>query len=210
MHRYNSEKIWFINYFMQKSTKIIRSKGRPRKFDEEIALGGAARIFTEKGYSATSLDELALAMGINRPSMYNAFGNKEAIFILAVEHYFKGLSAPLAEALQESSLDVALEKFFEKLLDFYCSDSLGCMATSAMPVESSENQTVKLKYKDIMNNIDSLLEQRLIKANYEGDSALCAQLIQAVMQTLSLRVRSGAQRKELTKLYRYSLKAIIR
>ena len=56
------------------------ARGRPRKFDEDQALNGAMVLFWQKGLSSTSLDELAEAMNMNRPSIYNAFGNKDAIY----------------------------------------------------------------------------------------------------------------------------------
>jgi len=63
------------------------ARGRPRKFDEDQALAGAMTLFWEKGLSATSLDDLALAMNMNRPSIYNAFGNKEAIYRRSLQRF---------------------------------------------------------------------------------------------------------------------------
>jgi len=75
--------------------------GRPRAFDADQALGSAMQVFWRKGYLGTSLEDLTEAMDINRPSLYAAFGNKRALYRLALERYFKGPSRYLSEALKE-------------------------------------------------------------------------------------------------------------
>ena len=62
-------------------------RGRPRKFCEEQALLGALDLFLEQGYEATSVDDLTERLGINKPSLYGAFGNKEELFLKALSHY---------------------------------------------------------------------------------------------------------------------------
>lgn len=194
---------------MRTNTNNSKGRGRPRKFDENIALDGAVRLFMVKGYAAASLDDLSDAMGINRPSMYNAFGNKQAIFMQSVEHYFKKISAPLAQALEQEPQEEAFECFFKCLLDFYCDDNFGCMATSIMPVESLANGAVNHFYRDIISKIDALLCDRLKVSGSRENHALDAQLLQGLMQTLSLRARSGADRSDLERLYRFGLTKIL-
>ena len=75
-------------------------KGRPREFDAEDALDRALEVFWRKGYEGASLAELTEAMGINRPSLYAAFGNKEALFRLAFDRYADGPAAYTREALE--------------------------------------------------------------------------------------------------------------
>src|SRR3954465_6901479 len=79
---------------MQKSDKIsnvdetpARSRGRPRAFDREAALAQATRLFWEKGFEATSITDLTEAMGIGSPSLYAAFGSKEALYAEALNYY---------------------------------------------------------------------------------------------------------------------------
>src|SRR6476619_2477244 len=74
--------------------------GRPRAFDTEKALDRALQVFWRKGYEGASLPDLTKAMGINRPSLYAAFGNKEALFRKAVERYAQGPAGYVREALE--------------------------------------------------------------------------------------------------------------
>ena len=76
-----------------------RSRGRPRQYDEETALRAAADVFWTKGFSATSLDDLSSAMGMNRPSIYRAFGDKEAIYRRALMQFAQGMEAAFAHTM---------------------------------------------------------------------------------------------------------------
>ena len=67
--------------------------GRPRAFDVDEALDRALEVFWRKGYEGASLPDLTEAMGINRPSLYAAFGNKEALFRKAIDRYAEGPAA---------------------------------------------------------------------------------------------------------------------
>src|SRR5206468_3156330 len=79
----------------------VKMRGRPREFDADKALDQALRIFWKHGYEGASLPELTRAMGINRPSMYAAFGNKEALFRKAVERYMQMAGGWIQEALEQ-------------------------------------------------------------------------------------------------------------
>src|ERR1700730_15623897 len=73
-----------------KRQKRLKPSGRPREFDANDALQRALQVFWKKGYVGTSLSDLTEAMGINRPSLYAAFGNKEQLFRRVLELYFEG------------------------------------------------------------------------------------------------------------------------
>ena len=84
-----------------KSRKTQPKRGRPREFDDEAALDRAMRVFWEKGYQAASLTDLTRVMRINRPSLYAAFGNKEALFRRVLGRYLEGPAASLRRALAQ-------------------------------------------------------------------------------------------------------------
>src|SRR5437868_2033620 len=75
-------------------------KGRPREFDIDEALAAALRVFWSKGYEGASLTDLTEAMGITRPSLYAAFGNKESLFRKALDLYEREKLAYVGEALK--------------------------------------------------------------------------------------------------------------
>src|SRR3954468_965037 len=86
--------------------------GRTRQFDVEEALARAMDVFWRRGYEGASLPELTAAMGINRPSLYAAFGNKEALFRKAIDRYVDRTAAQVREALGEPSARGVVERLF--------------------------------------------------------------------------------------------------
>src|SRR4051795_6273130 len=86
--------------------------GRPREFDLEKALDAALRVFWHKGYEGATLPELTRAMGINRPSLYAAFGSKEQLFRKALERYQTGPMSFLGEALRQPTARAVAEAIF--------------------------------------------------------------------------------------------------
>src|ERR1700704_2217328 len=83
------------------SRKPSGTTGRPRSFDLDKALDAAMQVFWQKGYEGASLSDLTHAMGVNRPSLYAAFGDKETLFRKALDRYTKGPAAYVREALKQ-------------------------------------------------------------------------------------------------------------
>src|SRR5215469_14335980 len=84
-----------------KTKKISRPRGRPRSFDVDKALDRALEVFWRKGYEGASLSDLTRAMGINRPSLYAAFGDKQALFRKVLARYEQGPTGFIHDALSE-------------------------------------------------------------------------------------------------------------
>ncbi|SHF42032.1 transcriptional regulator, TetR family [Seinonella peptonophila] len=108
---------------------------RQREFDEERALDDAMRLFWEKGYKATSLSDLTSKMGIQRPSLYSAFGDKEELFEAALRKYVKLHSSSIRKKLQNNqSVKKAFRTFFEELVEeeYKESPSKGCFCINTM------------------------------------------------------------------------------
>src|SRR5215212_2984133 len=91
--------------------------GRPRAFDEEKALDAALKVFWRQGYEGASLPDLTRAMGINRPSMYAAFGNKEALFRKAIDRYNQGPASHVRDALDEPTARRVAERLLRGTID---------------------------------------------------------------------------------------------
>src|SRR5215471_7179983 len=91
--------------------------GRPREFDTDKALDRALEVFWRKGYEGTSLPDLTEAMGINRPSLYAAFGNKEQLFRRVIDRYVEGPASYFRESLAEPTARGAAERLLTRSID---------------------------------------------------------------------------------------------
>ena len=194
------------------------ARGRPRQFDEDEALTGAMLLFWEKGLSATSLDDLAIAMNMNRPSIYNAFGNKDAIYRKSLARFCGQLDKGMQETLDAStSVDVGLNAFFEQAIEVYCGSNpqMGCLMICTAPSEAVSNPEVGKDLKDLISRLDIGLSQRLARAQRNGEISvdlqpkLTAKLLQATLQTIALRARTGESKASLRKLARYAVKTLL-
>src|SRR5438067_13350951 len=102
---------------MKSKRQAASTVGRPRAFDADEALDQALTVFWRKGYEGTSLPDLTRVMGINRPSLYAAFGNKEALFRRALDRYAEGPAAYVREALNEPTAWGAAERLLHGAID---------------------------------------------------------------------------------------------
>ena len=93
------------------------AKGRPREFDVNEALDRAMRVFWRRGYEGATLPDLTAAMGINRPSLYAAFGSKEELFRKALDRYVKGPAAYVREALNEPTARGVADRLLSGTID---------------------------------------------------------------------------------------------
>lgn len=97
-----------------------RPRGRPRLYDKETALTTMQRIFWENGFSATSLDQISAETGINRPSLYAAFGSKKDMYIKCLQHFAEMMGKRTENAiLSEPDLSKGLEKVFMQAMEIY-------------------------------------------------------------------------------------------
>ena len=204
---------------MQDRTKQpARRPGRPRLFDADDALENAMQLFWSRGFAATSLDDLAVAMDMNRPSMANAFGDKEAIFRRALARFVAQLDLKVGRPLSdEPDLAKGLERFFTQALSVYFSADAarGCMVFCTAPVEAVTRPEVRADAKRVVRALDDLLEKRFARAQKDGafprdaDCRAAAQLTQAILQSLAVRARSGASKASLTKLARQAVRVLV-
>lgn len=196
-----------------------RSRGRPRKYDPEVALQKAMLVFWQRGLSATSLDDLSLAMEMNRPSIYNAFGNKEEIYRLVLAKFCGQLDLGLEQILlAESDLRKGLVKFYDQALDVYCGadPALGCLMMCTAPAEALAHPDIRSDLIALITRVDAQLERRIKDAIREGDLSaslnprLAAKMVQGLLHSLALRARAGESKSSLKKLARYSVECLLR
>jgi AcrR family transcriptional regulator len=181
-----------------------RTRGRPKAYDPEKALDQAAALFWERGFDGTSLDDLGTAMGMGRPSIYNAFGDKEALFVRALERFREttGFSPVRAMDAQDSIRD-ALDAFFRQLVEYTTDDASprGCLLGSVAPGTTIPQVHVFLR--ENLTEIELLIAQRLTTAIERGqlpaDYAPKQGARRAInaMLALGARARLGTPREEL-------------
>src|ERR1043166_4322860 len=99
-----------------------KRRGRPRAYEPEAALGKALDMFRKDGFAATSLDDLSAATGMNRPSLYGAFGDKRELYIKSYQRYRDDARASMTEIFRgEMPIRKRLERIYAIALDIYLS-----------------------------------------------------------------------------------------
>ncbi|MGF6142276.1 TetR/AcrR family transcriptional regulator [Pseudomonas laurylsulfatiphila] len=201
-----------------KSTES-KGRGRPRAYDPQTALQQALGVFWNTGYSGASLDSIATAAGMNRPSLYAAFGDKHALYIKALEQYWEFAAAAMHEALTDLNLPLAeaLQRFYEGQLSIYFSGDgqpRGCFAIGTATTEAVEDPQIREVLSDRLSRLDADLEVRLQAAKDAGelkgdaDPAALAVLASSLLHSISIRARAGKSRDELTRLARQAIRVI--
>src|SRR5262245_226734 len=127
--------------------KEPRRRGRPRAYDPETALTRATETFWKAGYAGTSLDDLGAAMGMNRPSLYGAFGDKRDLYIKTLEHYRGQVRGLAREALAgDPPLRTFLRRFYASALTLYLSGESGgrgCYSIGTAATEAAVDPDVR-------------------------------------------------------------------
>jgi AcrR family transcriptional regulator len=189
---------------MKKSRKIAR-RGRPRSFNEDAALEKAMHVFWRKGYDAAALSDLTKAMGINPPSLYAAFGNKESLFLKVLERYAEGPAAYVMKALLAPTAREAAERRLYGAVDMMCDSShpLGCLAAQASAKCGDLSSSMGKKLTAYVDGAHQAFVNRFQRAKAEGDlpkSAdphALARYVTTIAQGISLQAAGGTSRTEL-------------
>lgn len=196
-----------------------KGRGRPRAYDPQTALQQALGVFWSTGYSGASLDSIATAAGMNRPSLYAAFGDKHSLYIKALEQYWEFAVASMHEALTDPALTLreALTRFYEGQLSIYFSGEgqpRGCFAIGTATTEAVEDPEIRDVLSDRLSRLDADLEARLRVAIDRGeltsdvDAGALAVLAASLLHSISIRARAGKSREELTELARNAVSVI--
>ena len=192
---------------MNKPESIV-PRGRPREFCVDHALAEALRVFWTKGYEGASLTDLTEAMGITRPSLYAAFGNKESLFRKALDLYERekmaylneGLAQPTARQVAETMLRGALENVAGE------GEPHGCMRVIASVACGPAAQSL---HDEIIQRTDvfkRMMVERFQRAKEEGDlpahiDALgLTGVLVAWLQGISIQANQGIDRQDLERL----------
>jgi AcrR family transcriptional regulator len=189
-------------------------RGRPLGFDPEEALEAALRVFWRKGYEGTALSDLTAAMGINRPSIYARFGNKEALFRKALDRYNARMTGYTAEALKEPTVRAVAERLMVGTADLLsCPENpKGCLMVQGALACGEEADPIRKELISRRATGEAALRERLERAKVEGDLPVgadpgdLARYVMAVMHGMSVQSAGGASREELQGVIDWSLR----
>jgi TetR/AcrR family transcriptional regulator, copper-responsive repressor len=200
--------------------KPARRRGRPRQYDSDQALARAAEVFWKNGYAGTSLDDLVVATGMNRPSLYAAFGDKRDLYLKTLEQYQQRARAIGAQIIADDPpLRVFLRRFYDAALDIYLADGAearGCYSISTAPAQATTDVVVRKFLAASFGATDAYLASQIAKARDRGEllsqaePMALAQLATATLHTIAVRARVGTPRKQLVALTAGAIDVICR
>ena len=186
-----------------------RRRGRPPSHDPEQVLKKLCDTFWESGFSGTSLDQLAGAAGVNRPTLYATFGDKHSMYLAALQHFSAEMRADAGEALREPQLEIALRRFYQGAIDRYMNGgkaARGCLVLCTAVSEVPQDSEIRRLLKHVLAEIDDALCKRLTEAQNHGqlpteaDPRVLSQMLGALLHSIALRARAGQSRASLEKL----------
>jgi AcrR family transcriptional regulator len=197
-----------------RTAAIRRPRGRPREFDRDQALARAMEVFWSKGYEGASLADLTKAMGINPPSLYAAFGDKENLFIEAVQRYHENVRQSCPYAGEPTARD-AVERLLTELATLFTDRShpAGCLAVMAMITSSTSSARLQKMLADERAQARGRLRERIHLGLKEGDLpagtdvAALTDFYIAVINGMSLQAREGASRKSVLAMVETAMRA---
>jgi AcrR family transcriptional regulator len=186
---------------------------RPREFDRELALQRATRVFWAKGYASTSTEDLLAAMGIARQSLYNAFGDKRALYLEALERYQRATMSGHLQRLWDPTSPIAgIEAL---LLGLISEDdnqrAMGCMGVGAVGEFGAGDSTLAELRAKVGPPVFSALVERLREGQACGeidpgmDAEAAAAFVQMTMTGLQLAARGGADADALRALAHFAV-----
>ncbi len=141
-----------------------------KQFDEDHALESAMILFWNKGYEATSLTDLESAMGLNKSSIYNAYRNKEELFLLCLERYSSQFGMQALKELEHPQIKDAIGNFFDQLLNRFADPQMpnGCLAAMAAIEMGGVSQMATSKVTTGLNGMHACFEKRCLQAVKAG------------------------------------------
>jgi len=192
---------------------VIKKRGRPRAYDPDVVLEKALEVFWQKGFAATSLDDLVEATGVNRPSLYAGFGDKEALYLKAMERYQRQIADQLDEVLTcdgcTGGLRGIIRRYFDVMIRAYTGETqhpLGCAFMCTALTDAPQHESILEMLQGTIEGFDRRFETFFAKAKAMGflsadaDPKLLTQMISGLTSNLLVRARAGAARAELERI----------
>jgi AcrR family transcriptional regulator len=197
-----------------------KRRGRPRAYQPEIALGKALDLFRKDGFAGTSLDDLSAATGMNRPSLYGAFGDKRELYIKSYARYRADARAAMLDIFRdEMPIRQRLARIYAVALDIYLSGESGprgCFTVMTAASEAVFDSDIRAMVLEGFSELDKAFAAcfRLAKEKGElpasADPGVLAQLASATIHTIAIRARARVPRKELEAIVQGAIDVMVR
>ena len=189
--------------------------GRRREFDVNEALDAVLCVFWRKGYEGASYADLTEAAGVERPALYSAFGNKEALFRQALDRYYERYVTFFPEALQLPTSREVVEHIFRGAAELHTRhpDSPGCLAIHGVLAGSDDAEPVRHFLVEARADAEAALRERFERAKEEGDlpeTANCealAAFVMTVTHGMAVQAKAGFSREKLDAIADQALSA---
>ena len=194
-------------------------RGRPRRYDPETVLTQAMTLIWDQGYAETSLDDLTEATGMNRPSLYGAFGDKRDLYIKSYGRYRADARAKMIEIFRdELPIRKRLQRIYDVALDIYVGGEegpRGCFTVMTAASEAIFDAEIRAMVLEGFFELDKAFANCFRRAvekdelSQTSDPAVLAQLASATIHTLAIRARAGVPRKELESIVKGAIDLMV-
>jgi AcrR family transcriptional regulator len=188
--------------------------GRPINFDRDAALEAAMLLFWERGYEGTSMADLTQAMGLNPSSIYAAFGDKHALFQLAVKRYVEMRAQYAGKTLEEPTFEKVVRALFDNTIAFLTTPGHPptCMTLAGAVGCSLDAAPARDLMTEIRKKNQVALRKRLIKARKSGELPKGINLddytryLSTIIAGLSIQAANGSTKEELKRTAKMALR----
>lgn len=189
--------------------------GRPRAFDADVALDRALQVFWRRGYEGAALSDLTRAMRINRPSLYGAFGNKQALFRKVLDRFAAGPAAYLSAVLEQPTARAVAQQLLQRAAKALTNPHQphGCLMVQGALSCGQEANPIRRELIMRRGAAEAAIRRRLARAKSERDlprrsnPADLARYLMTVMHGMAVQAAGGASRAKLQRVARAALHA---
>ncbi|HEV2156986.1 TetR/AcrR family transcriptional regulator [Bradyrhizobium sp.] len=196
-----------------------KRRGRPRAYEPDVALGKALDLFRRQGFASTSLDDLSEATGMNRPSLYGAFGDKRELYIKSYQRYREEARASMVEIFREEMpVRQRLERIFAAALNIYLSGETGprgCFTVVTAASEAVSDPDIRAMVLDGLSELDKAFANCFRRAKEKGelpesaDPVVLAQLASSTVHSIAIRSRARVSRKDLEAIVKGAIDVMV-
>lgn len=191
---------------------VAATRGRPRSFDRDAALDKAVRLFWRQGYQATSIRDLTTELGISPPSLYSAFGDKQQLFVEAVEMYVDRYGGFIDEAVaEEPTAREAVARLLREGPQRYTRQGLprGCLVVSGDAGTTNADVTAEMSRRraDSIHAVEAKIQTDVDRGTVpaDTDSSVLALFAMSLLNGIAALARDGVSRDDLRRVSELAL-----